>query len=213
MKGVISAANGASGDYSSPVKQQLEKMSQGSLSLHFDAIEPVKMCICLDVALESTDIAKAITESYAHKAANETLGTLPSAKKQEAQAITNKRETRFYLNDKCLMILLTPMVLLYRKFKADVPSTVSRGAHDFSTVYAVSKGKDGMESEMRSLNLELKQTIEMYSEACREALSAKQKKKKERLEEARFSEEAALSITEQERARVQRKAIEAAEGS
>jgi hypothetical protein len=33
------------------------------------------------------------------------------------------------------------MVLLYRKFKADVPSTVSRGAPDFCTVYAVSKGK------------------------------------------------------------------------
>uniref|UniRef100_A0A6M2EHT5 RING-type E3 ubiquitin transferase n=1 Tax=Populus davidiana TaxID=266767 RepID=A0A6M2EHT5_9ROSI len=33
------------------------------------------------------------------------------------------------------------MVLLYRKFKADVPSTVSRGAPDFCTVYGVSKGK------------------------------------------------------------------------
>ena len=32
-----------------------------------------------------------------------------------------------------------------------------------------------MESEMRRLKLELKQTMEMYSEACREALAAKQK--------------------------------------
>jgi hypothetical protein len=32
-----------------------------------------------------------------------------------------------------------------------------------------------MESEMRRLKLELKQTMEMYSEACREALTAKQK--------------------------------------
>ncbi|KAG6766613.1 hypothetical protein POTOM_027780 [Populus tomentosa] len=80
---------------------------------------------------------------------------------------------------------------------------------------------DGMESEMRRLKLELKQTMEMYSEACREALSAKQKaselnrwriEEERRLEEARFSEEAALSIIEQERARC-REAIEAAEAA
>jgi hypothetical protein len=32
-----------------------------------------------------------------------------------------------------------------------------------------------MESEMRRLRLELKQTMDMYSSACREALTAKQK--------------------------------------
>ncbi|KAG6767750.1 hypothetical protein POTOM_026635 [Populus tomentosa] len=412
-------SHGAAGDYSSPGKQQLEKMAK-DLFLAFRCYCTRKDVHCLDVALESTDIAKAITEYVAH-AAIETLvlgtpsrngfmryfctplspiltwklywqtlnqkinsGNLPSAKKQEAQAISNKRETRFYLNESLMIfmciqrvqILLTPMVLLYRKFKADVPSTVSRGAPDFCTVYAVSKGKrgrsqstitsqlmktsvnileesdrlgclviiswfwllwlaydsicskanlntivgnnrspfgtgryghsvrsfadlmsetdisfvsssrpstdrmssttydfmdsglaprlstssatsfasihsgpksigpnsqqgfssvshdsggtsfsgsthslDGMESEMRRLKLELKQTMEMYSEACREALSAKQKatelnrwriEEERRLEEARFSEEAALSIIEQERARC-REAIEAAE--
>ncbi|KAJ6883947.1 hypothetical protein NC652_031038 [Populus alba x Populus x berolinensis] len=66
---------------------------------------------CLDVALESTDIAKAITEYVSH-AAIETV------------------------------VLGTPSRSGFmRKFKADVPSTVSRGAPDFCTVYGVSKGK------------------------------------------------------------------------
>ncbi|XP_011031475.1 PREDICTED: U-box domain-containing protein 35 [Populus euphratica] len=354
-------------------KQQLEKMAK-DLFLAFRCYCTRKDVRCLDVALESTDIAKAITEYVAH-AAIETL------------------------------VLGTPSRSGFmRKFKADVPSTVSRGAPDFCTVYAVSKGKvssmrnasraapfvsplldqiknqqnekiliqnpiygllltertasvnhhisvdenfslgfwllwlaydsicskanlntivgnnrspfgtgryghsvrsfadlmsetdisfvsssrpstdrmssttydfmdsglaprlstssatsfasihsgpksvghnsqqglssvshdsggtsfsgsthslDGMESEMRRLKLELKQTMEMYSEACREALTAKQKatelnrwriEEERRLGEARFSEEAALSIIEQERARC-REAIEAAEAA
>lgn len=35
--------------------------------------------------------------------------------------------------------------------------------------------QDDVEAEMRRLKLELKQTMEMYSTACKEALSAKQK--------------------------------------
>jgi hypothetical protein len=35
--------------------------------------------------------------------------------------------------------------------------------------------QDHLEVEMRRLRLELKQTMEMYSTACKEALSAKQK--------------------------------------
>nr|TKR90881.1 hypothetical protein D5086_0000229670 [Populus alba] len=70
-----------------------------------------KQVHCLDVALESTDIAKAITEYVSH-AAIETV------------------------------VLGTPSRSGFmRKFKADVPSTVSRGAPDFCTVYGVSKGK------------------------------------------------------------------------
>ncbi|KAI5563601.1 hypothetical protein BDE02_14G001900 [Populus trichocarpa] len=277
---------------------------------------------CLDVALESTDIAKAITEYVSH-AAIETV------------------------------VLGTPSRSGFmRKFKADVPSTVSRGAPDFCTVYVVSKGKvstmrnasrpapfasplldqiqnqqnqnsprvdssealykhvwsieertmpvkprisvgetfsssrpstdrmssvtydfmdsgatprfstssdtsfasiqsgpkffspnyhqgfssisqdsgrtsftgsthslDDMESEMRRLKLELKQTMDLYNAACREALTAKRKatelnrwriEEERRLEESRFSEEAALSIIEQEKARC-REAIDAAE--
>lgn len=35
--------------------------------------------------------------------------------------------------------------------------------------------KDDLESEMKRLKLELKQTMDMYSTACKEALTAKQK--------------------------------------
>ncbi|KAJ6327890.1 hypothetical protein OIU76_006430 [Salix suchowensis] len=74
-----------------------------------------------------------------------------------------------------------------------------------------------MESEMRRLKLELKQTMDLYSTACREALPAKRKatelnrwriEEERRLEESRFSEEAALSIIEQEKGRYRRYSIE-----
>ncbi|XP_065850876.1 U-box domain-containing protein 52 isoform X2 [Euphorbia lathyris] len=78
-----------------------------------------------------------------------------------------------------------------------------------------------LESEMRRLKLELKQTIDMYSTACREALSAKKKanelhqwkmEESRRFEEARLSEETALAIAEMEKAKC-RAAIEAADKS
>lgn len=74
---------------------------------------------------------------------------------------------------------------------------------------------------MRRLKLELKQTMEMYSTACKEALTAKQKarelqlwkmEEERRLEEARIAEEAALAIAEKEKAK-SKAAIEAAEAS
>ncbi|KAM7265387.1 hypothetical protein ACFE04_003070 [Oxalis oulophora] len=80
---------------------------------------------------------------------------------------------------------------------------------------------DDVEAEMRRLKLELKQTMEMYSTACKEALTAKQKaielqrwKKEEerRFEDARNAEEAALAIAEREKAK-SRAAIEAAEAA
>ncbi|KAL2517419.1 Protein kinase protein with adenine nucleotide alpha hydrolase-like domain [Abeliophyllum distichum] len=63
------------------------------------------------------------------------------------------------------------------------------------------------EAEMRRLKLELKQTMDMYSTACKEALSAKEKAKElqrwkmeeqRRLEEARIAEEAAVALAEKE---------------
>lgn len=80
---------------------------------------------------------------------------------------------------------------------------------------------DDVEAEMRRLKLELKQTMEMYSTACKEALSAKQKarelqlwkmEEERRLEEARLAEEAALAIAEREKAK-SKAAIEAAEAA
>jgi len=37
--------------------------------------------------------------------------------------------------------------------------------------------QEDMEAEMKRLKLELKQTMEMYSEACKEAVLAKQREK------------------------------------
>ncbi|KAK9946742.1 hypothetical protein M0R45_012189 [Rubus argutus] len=80
---------------------------------------------------------------------------------------------------------------------------------------------EDVEAEMRRLKLELKQTIEMYSTACKEALTAKQKaielqrwklEEERRLEEARFAEESAMAIVEKERAK-SKAAMEAAEAA
>ncbi|XP_044471478.1 U-box domain-containing protein 35 [Mangifera indica] len=76
-----------------------------------------------------------------------------------------------------------------------------------------------LEAEMRRLKLELKQTMELYSSACKEALNAKQKAQElhqwkleeaQKYEEARLAEEAALVVAEMEKAKCQA-AIEAAE--
>uniref|UniRef100_A0A7N2N4C8 RING-type E3 ubiquitin transferase n=1 Tax=Quercus lobata TaxID=97700 RepID=A0A7N2N4C8_QUELO len=80
---------------------------------------------------------------------------------------------------------------------------------------------EDVETEMRRLKLELKQTMEMYSTACKEALTAKQKavelqrwklEEERRLQEARLAEEAALALAEKEKAK-SRAAIEAAEAA
>ncbi|XP_061347664.1 U-box domain-containing protein 35-like [Gastrolobium bilobum] len=80
---------------------------------------------------------------------------------------------------------------------------------------------DEVEAEMRRLKLELKQTMEMYSTACKEALSAKQKtmelqrwkmEEQRKLEEAKIAEESALAVAEKERAKC-KAAMEAADAS
>ncbi|XP_048134288.1 U-box domain-containing protein 52 [Rhodamnia argentea] len=80
---------------------------------------------------------------------------------------------------------------------------------------------DDMEAEMKRLKQELKQTMAMYSNACKEALTAKQKaielqhwklEEERRIEEARMAEEAALALAEKEKAK-SKAAIEAAEAS
>ncbi|KAL2321424.1 hypothetical protein Fmac_025803 [Flemingia macrophylla] len=69
---------------------------------------------------------------------------------------------------------------------------------------------DEVETDMRRLKLELKQTMEMYSTACREALTAQQKlmelhswriEEEKKLDEARLAQEAAEAIAEKEKAR------------
>ncbi|KAK7251469.1 hypothetical protein RIF29_34700 [Crotalaria pallida] len=80
---------------------------------------------------------------------------------------------------------------------------------------------DDVEAEMRRLKLELKQTMEMYSTACKEALTAKQKamelqrwkmEEQKKMEESKLAEEAALALVEKEKARA-KAALEAAEAN
>ncbi|KAK8598032.1 hypothetical protein V6N13_095424 [Hibiscus sabdariffa] len=79
--------------------------------------------------------------------------------------------------------------------------------------------QDDVEAEMRRLKLELKQTMEMYSAACREAFSANQRaeelqcwklQEQQKIEEGRLAEEAALSLVEKDQVKCQ-SAIEAAQ--
>ncbi|XP_019447826.1 PREDICTED: U-box domain-containing protein 35-like [Lupinus angustifolius] len=85
----------------------------------------------------------------------------------------------------------------------------------------LSNPTDEVEAEMRRLKLELKQTMEMYSTACKEALTANQKamelqrwkmEEQKKLEEARIAEEAALGLVEMEKEKC-RAALKAAEQS
>ncbi|KAG0500439.1 hypothetical protein HPP92_000511 [Vanilla planifolia] len=78
-----------------------------------------------------------------------------------------------------------------------------------------------LEDEMRRLRLELKQTMEMYSNACKEAITAKQKAMElqqwkmveaQKFEELRNAEEAALAMAKMEKAKC-RAALEAAEAA
>uniref|UniRef100_A0A453EZ17 RING-type E3 ubiquitin transferase n=1 Tax=Aegilops tauschii subsp. strangulata TaxID=200361 RepID=A0A453EZ17_AEGTS len=85
----------------------------------------------------------------------------------------------------------------------------------------VYKAQREVEAEMRRLKLELKQTMDMYNAACKEAINAKQRAKEmhllkmeeaRRLEEARQSEEAALALAEMEKVKC-RAAMETAEAA
>ncbi|KAL7168703.1 hypothetical protein ACSBR2_039032 [Camellia fascicularis] len=97
----------------------------------------------------------------------------------------------------------------------------SSGSESNTASWSSSQNLDEVEAEMRRLKQELKQTMEMYSTACKEALSAKQKamelhrwkiEEQQKFEQAQLAEEAALAIAEKEKAKT-KAAIEAAEAS
>ncbi|XP_058781121.1 U-box domain-containing protein 52-like isoform X2 [Vicia villosa] len=76
-----------------------------------------------------------------------------------------------------------------------------------------------LEAEMKRLRLELKQTMDMYSSACKQAISAKNQadqirrwrvEEEKKVVEVRLSQEAALAMAEREKARA-KVALEAAE--
>ncbi|XP_018725475.1 U-box domain-containing protein 52 [Eucalyptus grandis] len=99
------------------------------------------------------------------------------------------------------------------------PNDFSSSSGEGGRMSISSQNMDDVEAEMKRLRLELKQTIDMYSTACKEALTAKQKarelhrwklEEEQRLEEARLAEEAALALAEKEKAKCMA-AIQAAE--
>ncbi|KAF8025332.1 hypothetical protein BT93_F2237 [Corymbia citriodora subsp. variegata] len=99
-------------------------------------------------------------------------------------------------------------------------SPISQGSGRTSCSYS-SQNLDDVELEMRRLKLELKQTMEMYSTACKEALVAKHKAmelqrwrcdEEQRLDEVQHAKEDALSIAERERAKY-KAALEEAEAA
>ncbi|KAL0799671.1 hypothetical protein Bca101_054846 [Brassica carinata] len=99
-------------------------------------------------------------------------------------------------------------------------STVSEESGRTSCSYS-SQSLDDVEAQMRRLRLELKQTMDMYSSACREALTARQEatelknlrsEEERRMEELKMTEETAMSMVANERAKV-KTAMEAAEAA
>ncbi|XP_073116920.1 U-box domain-containing protein 52 isoform X2 [Elaeis guineensis] len=120
--------------------------------------------------------------------------------------------------DRSFEMVTTPMK------SADSFST----GNDFSSISQASTGTswsshtmEDVEAEMKRLRLELKQTMEMYNTACREAITAKQKamelhrwktEEEQRLVEAKMAEESALALVEREKANC-RAALEAAQAS
>ncbi|KHN31852.1 U-box domain-containing protein 35 [Glycine soja] len=87
--------------------------------------------------------------------------------------------------------------------------------------YSLQSEDEAAEADMRRLKLELKQTIKMYSTACRQALASQHKlmelthlrlEEEKKIQEARLAQEAAMAIAEKEKARC-RVAMETAEAS
>ncbi|KAL3650980.1 hypothetical protein CASFOL_007383 [Castilleja foliolosa] len=103
----------------------------------------------------------------------------------------------------------------------DYSSPLDLSASPINDRAFTAQNMDEVEAEMRRLKQELKQTMDMYSSACKEALSAREKamelqrwkvEEQKRLEEARLAEEAALALAEREKAR-SRAALEHAEAA
>ncbi|XP_057980189.1 U-box domain-containing protein 35 [Malania oleifera] len=120
----------------------------------------------------------------------------------------------------------------YRLYQSAYSPGAKPSEHNYSHDFSSNSGESGtsswpspntddVEAEMRRLKLELKQTMDMYSTACKEALSAKQQAKElhrwkieeeHKIEEARLAEEYAFAMVEQEKAKC-RAAIQAAEAA
>ncbi|XP_071732996.1 U-box domain-containing protein 52-like [Rutidosis leptorrhynchoides] len=96
---------------------------------------------------------------------------------------------------------LTPRISTFSERSFESPFT--KGA-DMSTMFSSpsvvsssTRTPDDVDNEMRRLKMELQRTMEMYSSACKDALTAKQKAGE--LERSRVAEEEAPEVAEKER--------------
>ncbi|KAM1503220.1 hypothetical protein ACFXTO_028483 [Malus domestica] len=95
------------------------------------------------------------------------------------------------------------------------PYGFSTSSSESGRSWSSSQNTDEVEVEMRRLQLELKQTMDMYNAACKEAVASKhtanrlKSEEQQRLHEARIAEEAALAQIENEKAKC-KAAIQAA---
>ncbi|XP_014522631.1 U-box domain-containing protein 35 isoform X2 [Vigna radiata var. radiata] len=98
----------------------------------------------------------------------------------------------------------------YMKPKFTEPCSPDHLVSDESSRSSLSslQNHDEVEADVRRLRLELKQTMEMYSNACKEALTAQQKllelhnwrvEEEKKIEDARVNQEAAEAIAEKEK--------------
>ncbi|RWW69989.1 hypothetical protein BHE74_00022360 [Ensete ventricosum] len=206
---------------------------------------------CNDVILEDTDVAKAVIEFVSRSAVGKlVVGASPKGGFVRSPFTRGTRATKSYgemMMDSDISFVssgrpsfdrgypprLSNMSdVLDRGFESPRKSvggySSSNGLSSLSYESSSSPAMDEVEAEIKRLRLELKQTMDMYSTACKEALTAKQKRmpplvqamelqrwkteEGKRLEEARLAEEAALALAEREKAK-RMAAIETAEAS
>ncbi|CAA7402953.1 unnamed protein product [Spirodela intermedia] len=141
-----------------------------------------------EVVLEETDVAKAIVEYInAHQISNIVVGA------SNRNAITRKfrnpdvpTSLMKSAPDFCTVYVIAKgKTMTVRSAKTQAPSAVAPPRHapippspqHIPTVGLEHDDQREVEAEMKRLRLELKQTMDMYSTACKEAITAKQKVK------------------------------------
>ncbi|GER53704.1 kinase family protein [Striga asiatica] len=226
-KYVVNGLNGAK----NAQKNVLEKQTK-ELLLTFHCYCTRKDIQCLDVVLEDTDIAKAIAECMAHAAIeNLVLGAshhgfikrmktvdIPTKASKAAPDfctvyVISKTKISFVRNASRLAPFVSPLLAQIQQIEEQANKTETLNADNLSKRTPSMREypmQDDAQAEMRRLKLELQRTMEMYSTACKAALTAEQKamelhrwreEEERRLEEARLAEESARLTAEQEKAK------------
>ncbi|RRT74846.1 hypothetical protein B296_00006600 [Ensete ventricosum] len=200
---------------------------------------------CNDVILEDTDVAKAVIEFVTRSAVGKlVVGASPKGGFVRSPFTRGTRATKSYgemMMDSDISFVSSGRPSFDRGYPPrlsnmsdgldrgfESPRKSVGGYSSLSYESSSSPAMDEVEAEIKRLRLELKQTMDMYSTACKEALTAKQKRmpplvqamelqrwkteEGKRLEEARLAEEAALALAEREKAK-RMAAIETAEAS